>query len=386
MLCTPTAGGLDVQFGHRGQVSLSWRWLRDHGDDETSRDPKTLQRRVDTFAIDPDAAGLVTVGDDRLTIEWTDGLVTTHGLRELEAVLAEYQATDWSVLPEYKPRLVDGITLWSEGSSDRADEIDLARFLDDDTTLAHGVDQLCRYGYLVLRGSELKADEGAGRILGRFDRSRAEAFAKRLGYVRHTIFGGMWDLAPNLDDHADTAYTSIYLGPHTDGTYSHDAPGLQFFLCLQAAVSGGESLLIDGFAIAAELAGAEPDVYVDLASIPVPGHYVEPGIHLRAERPVLRANARGVLDQVSFNNYDRAPFLLPPDLEQRFYRAYGRFAELANDPGRRVEITLTSGDIMIFDNWRTLHGRNAFRGFRHYVGGYLNHEELESKRRVLTRI
>jgi alpha-ketoglutarate-dependent taurine dioxygenase len=219
--------------------------------------------------------------------------------------------------------------------------------------------------------------------MGPFDKSSADRFVKRLGYVRHTIFGGMWDLTPDLTEHADTAYTSIFLGPHTDGTYSHDAPGLQFFLCLKAADSGGESLLVDGLAIAAELAESEPDLFVDLASIPVPGRYVEPGVSLRAERPVFRTNARGLLDQVSFNNYDRAPFLLPPDLEQRFYRAYGRFAELANEPNRRAAITLTPGDIMIFDNWRSLHGRNAFTGYRHYFGAYLNHEDLESKRRVL---
>ncbi len=239
--------------------------------------------------------------------------------------------------------------------------------------LAHGVDQLCRFGYLILRGDETS-------------RERAEAFAARIGYVRHTIFGGMWDLAPDLTDHADTAYTSIYLAPHTDGTYSHDAPGLQFFLCVAPAVEGGESLLVDGFAIAAELAGADPEAYVDLASIPVVGRYVEPGVHLRAERPVFRASPRCLLEQVSFNNYDRAPFLLPPDLEDRFYRAYGRFAELANEPSRRAAVSLTAGDVLIFDNWRALHGRNAFRGYRHYLGAYLNHEDLESKRRVLALV
>jgi len=41
------------------------------------------------------------------------------------------------------------------------------------------------------------------------------------------------------------------------------------------------------------------------------------------------------------------------------------------------------GDILIFDNWRAMHGRNSFTGDRHYIGAYLNHEDLESKRRVL---
>lgn len=383
MLFKATDTGLDVNLGPAHNTDgppahLSWRWLRDHGEDEASRDPLTLQRRVDSFAIDPSDAGVVSFGDDHLTVSWGDGSTTFHSHAELASVVAEYAATDWSVVKPVAPRIADDVVLWGDPSSVGPEDVDLHGFLSNDETLAFGVDQLCRFGYLVLRGDELKPDEN-----GEYDKSRGVEFVERLGYVRHTIFGGMWDLAPDLEDHADTAYTSIYLGPHTDGTYSHDAPGMQFFLALKTAATGGESLLVDGFAIAADLAASEPELFEDLASIPVPGRYVEPGVSLRAERPVFRSNARGVLDQVSFNNYDRAPFLLPPDLEQRFYRAYGRFAELANDPARRTAVTLTSGDILIFDNWRSMHGRNAFTGYRHYFGSYLNHEDLESKRRVL---
>ena len=350
---------------------FSWHWLRDHGEDPASQDPVTRQRRVDTFSLGEVPAGSVTIDEVAVTVEWPDGASSTCSRLLLESVAAESLGTDWDDLPKRTPSLPVSVTLWPDPSVG-PDEVELDAFLDpaSDETLARGVGLLCRYGYLVLRG-------------GVIDRDRAAGFARRLGYVRHTIFGGMWDLAPDLTEHADTAYTSVYLGPHTDGTYSHDAPGLQFFLCLEAAPEGGESLLVDGFAIAAEMADNDPDGYATLASIPVPGRYLESGVHLRAERPVLRSDPRGALDQVSFNNYDRAPFLLPPDLERRFYQAYGRFAELAADPSRRAAITLTPGDILVFDNWRTLHGRNAFVGPRHYVGAYLNHEDLESKRRVL---
>jgi len=369
---TVTDHGLEIHLpGFDRSASISWHWLRDHDESEAGQDPVTKQRRVDTFSLGEVHPGTVCLDDGKATVTWADGAVAMCSRHLLESVAAECLATDWSRRPDVEPSLPVDAVLWPDPSIG-PDEIELDAFLDpvSDEALTRGVDLLSRYGYLVLRGAVL-------------DRDRAGAFARRLGYVRHTIFGGMWDLAPDLTDHADTAYTTVYLAPHTDGTYSHDAPGLQFFLCLQAAPQGGESLLVDGFAIAAQLAATDPETFVTLASVPVPGRYIEPGVHLRAERPVFRSTARGVLDQVSFNNYDRAPFLLPPELERRFNRAYRRFAELAADPARRVAVGLTAGDILIFDNWRTLHGRNAFVGPRHYVGAYLNHEDLESKRRVL---
>ncbi len=370
-------GGIQLRMpGSDTPAEVSWRWLRDHGEDETSRDPETLQRRVDTFSIDASAKGRVelTDNDQGFAIHWPDGATTQHSLALLAEVVAGHVATDWSRSMPADFRLPDDVVLWGDPAAAAPDEVKLDAFLGTDEVLAHGVDQLSRYGYLVLRGS---------RHNPQLNRERAEAFAQRLGYIRHTIFGGMWDLAPDLTEHADTAYTSVYLAPHTDATYSHDAPGLQYFLCVQPAETGGESLVVDGFAIAEELSRTEPDAAAVLASVAVPGRYIEPGVHLRAERPVFRTDARGVLRQVSFNNYDRAPFLLPPELEDRFYDAYGRFAELANDPARRVAVTLNPGDVFVFDNWRAMHGRNAFTGYRHYIGAYLNHEDLESKRRVL---
>jgi len=365
----PTGDGVEVKVsGHDRPVQLSWRWLRDHGEDEASRDPETLQRRVDTFAIDPAVGGEVHIDGANpstpagFSVIWPDGATTDHSNRQLAEVVTTHLATDWSRTVPNDFRVPEDAVLWADPSdpSVTPDEVELEAFLVTDQVLAHGVEQLSRHGYLVLRGDSANP---------KVDMAQAETFANRLGYVRHTIFGGLWDLTPNLAEHADTAYSSVYLGPHTDATYSHDAPGLQYFLCVQPAESGGESLLVDGFAIARELVETEPEMAAALASIAVPGRYIEPGVHLRAERPVFRTDARGVLRQVSFNNYDRAPFLLPPGTEDRFYRAYGRFA--------------SPGDVMVFDNWRAMHGRNAFTGYRHYIGAYLNHEDLESKRRVL---
>jgi trimethyllysine dioxygenase len=120
-----------------------------------------------------------------------------------------------------------------------------------------------------------------------------------------------------------------------------------------------------------------------LGQVDVPCHYLEPGVHLRAARPVLRAGPDGWVAQVSFNNYDRAPFLLDPGLMERWYDAYSRFHELCNQRQHWLVIGLTPGDVLLFDNWRVLHGRMAYTGSRVFEGCYHNREDFESRLRVL---
>ena len=131
---------------------------------------------------------------------------------------------------------------------------------------------------------------------------------------------------------ADTAYTNLELRPHTDGTYSHDAPGLQMLHCLDFDGEGGESTMVDGFRIAAELRRRSPEQYeAARRRVAIPGQYIGDGSHLMAARPVFRHDHTGELVQVSFNNADRAPFLLPHDEMHAVYEALRAFDLIAND-------------------------------------------------------
>ena len=76
-----------------------------------------------------------------------------------------------------------------------------------------------------------------------------ETIANRIGYVRNSIFGGLWSFESD-ENKADSAYTQEELRPHTDSTYSNDAPGLQLLLCCEYNAKGGESIMVDGLKIA----------------------------------------------------------------------------------------------------------------------------------------
>jgi len=212
--------------------------------------------------------------------------------------------------------------------------------------------------------------------------SATEDLIRRVGYVRETIFGGFWEFTADLSK-ADLAYTNVHLSAHTDGTYSHDAPGLQMLHCLYFDGIGGDSTLVDGFKIAEVLRANEPELFAMLSTVAIPGQYIGDGAHLMSARPVFRHDHSGALVQVSYNNSDRAPFLLPADEMARLYEALRAFDLLANSESLQWRQVLQPGDALLFDNWRVLHGRYAYTGKRTLCGAYLNHEDFESRLRML---
>lgn len=354
----------DGSDGHAfaGSHLLDWFWLRDHGEDETSLDAATGQRLVDTFALSTDIQPRALRSHrGSVEIEWEDGATTSHSVSQLSAVLANAHPPIGAGTPV---RFPDDVELWDVEPS--VEDGSFEALLDSDAALGRWLDGLHRYGFAFATG----VPAGPEAI---------EAISSRIGYVRQTIFGGVWELANDVTKHADSAYATTALEPHTDSTYSVDAPGVQLFCFQERSDEGGESTIVDGFAAAAALPIEHQRT---LSSVTVPGRYLEPGVMLEAERPLLRLNSRGELVQVSFNNYDRAPFVIESD-QRRFYSAYRAFHEIVNDERRWLSRRLEPGELMAIDNWRALHGRRSFAGTRRALGAYLNQEDVQSRRRVL---
>jgi len=360
---------LVLRWDSGAESRFPWFWLRDHGQDPDSLDPATLQRRVNTFALDEairgedcailedgDALAVVWPGPERPQSRYSSDFLSTMACLLTEAIAAQ---------PGRRPRL------WSAAAGLPALEtVPYGEVGNGMAGLRRCLEQLQRDGFVVIEGAPT-------------DEASARALFKRMGYVRQTIFGGLWSLSAEMTEHDDTAYSTQYLEPHTDSTYSHDAPGLQCFLCQEFDGKGGESILVDGFALAEEMRAEAPDLFQVLCEVSVPGRYIEPGVHLRTERPAIRLDGAGRLRQVSFNNYDRAPFLLEPARMKAFYRAYKDFHARIVDRGNWMTIPLRPGMALVFDNWRLLHGRLGYTGKRVFCGCYHNHEDFESALRTV---
>lgn len=370
MLIEAKLQGKDVNLGWSDgkQATVSLFWLRDHCGCAACQHPETRQRLTDTFAA---PAGLaadkveIIANTQELAVEWArDGQKGGDHVSRFDAGFLAAQTG----APALQPKRV----LWDQAQIlSETPKVAHEALMASDAGLKEYLEKIELYGFCFVEGTPATPEA-------------TKAVAERVSYIRETIFGGYWDFTANLA-HKDTAYTSMEIGPHTDGTYSFDAPGYQMFHCLAFEGVGGENVFVDAFRIADEMKKATPELYRTLTEVEVTGQYLdhEKGIHLQATRPAFRLNAAGELVQVSFNNLDRAPMWLPGAKMEEFYRAYGEFSRLAADRRFQYRRRLAPGSLVLFDNWRLLHARDAYSGYRRLAGAYLNKEDVESRLRVL---
>ncbi|MBV9622216.1 MAG: trimethyllysine dioxygenase [Gammaproteobacteria bacterium] len=356
---------VELQFKDgRAPTVLPLVWLRDNCQDAQSQHPETRQRLVDTFSIPADirarAVALENEGQ-ALRIDWAEG-----------DLVSRFDAGFLSLLRPNPDVLPVARRTWNRDElAARLPAVPYQAFMHEEAAVKEFLEQVASLGFCFVEGVPGTPEA-------------TQAVAARIAYTRVTIFGGYWDFTANME-HKDTAYTSLAIGPHTDGTYSLDAPGYQMFHCLAAECTGGENVLLDGFRIAELMQREAPEDFRILTEVAIPGQYIDAsrGIHLMARRPLFRLDDSGTLIQVSYNNYDRAPFILPPERQRAFYRALATFNRLCNDVTLQHRRRLLPGSVLLFDNWRVLHARDAYTGYRRLAGVYLNKEDVESRLRFL---
>jgi alpha-ketoglutarate-dependent taurine dioxygenase len=343
-------------------------WLRDNLCED--RDPHNGQRLIDVTDL-PEEPRILTVRgvDGAVLIEWQDGTrPASFDLGWLAAQAAGVAARR----PELKRRL------WLEGSR-LAAERDFASLAlpaartDREARLAW-LTRLLQDGLAFLRG--VPCEERA--ILGAMT---------LVGQVAETNYGLVFDVR-SVAQPANLAYSDLGLGLHTDNPYREPVPGFQALHALCTSPDGGDSLFADGCALAEHLRDIAPQAFARLAATAVPFQYRAANAELYAERPLIQLDTNGAVNAVHYNNRSIAPLALPAGDVPAFYAAYRRFAGLLREPRFQLRMKLAPGDLVVFDNQRTLHGRTAFtsaRHPRHLQGCYLTRDSVYSVTGLLRR-
>ena len=166
-------------------------------------------------------------------------------------------------------------------------------------------------------------------------------------------------------------------GPNTNKKLSFhtDRCDVVVFLCWRKAKAGGENELVSSMHLYNEIGKRRPELLEILKQPFVyKRHTVDLGNELpHCEQPIFSFQDGFFACSFLRVLIDRAhadPKL--PDLSPTQIEALDFLEEVANEPGQSVRILQEPGDILLLNNWTTLHRRTAFQ----------DHENPEDRRRL----
>ncbi|XP_061558466.1 LOW QUALITY PROTEIN: trimethyllysine dioxygenase, mitochondrial [Phycodurus eques] len=357
-----------LELHYRGtRMHLDYVWLRDHCRSAASYNSQTNQRNLDTASIDlhihPDH---IRVEDDHLILTWPGGHISKYSL----SWLAEnsYEGKKQSTV---QPRV-----LWNAGIYNNAHvpSSQWDTFMSSDDELKKFLQNYLLYGIAFVDGVPATVEA-------------TEAVTQRVSLIRETTYGRMWCFTSDFS-RGDTAYSQLALDRHTDTSYFHEPCGIQVFHCLKHEGTRGRTLLVDGFYAAETVRLQSPEHFELLSHVPIRHEYVESTgshhNHMIGIAPVLNIYPwNNELYLIRYNNYDRSVLnTIPHDVVRRWYAAHRELTVELRRPQNELWVKLTPGKVIFIDNWRVMHGREAFTGLRQLCGCYLSRDEVLSNARI----
>lgn len=359
------ADALLVTFADGSCATFPTLWLRDNC--PSAFHPQTEERVLDLLTLDP-APLLVAAGfsGDAAELRYADGHVSHMPLALLGAHRPGRPAADPAAVA---PRL------WrADMMPGGVPRFAAVRILADDTVLRAWLEATAATGLSLVDGLDDRTEAGV-------------EVAQRIGFLRETNFGEVFEVV-SMPDPNNLAYTAVTLPLHTDLPNQEVPPGFQFLHCLANEAAGGGSLFADGFALAADLWAHDPEAFRLLSEVAIPFRFHDGDADIRTHAPVITLDRAGNVCEIRWNAHIAATFDMAPDVMPAYYRAYRAFMAMTRDPAYQLTFKLQAGEMIVFDNRRVLHGREAFdpsTGFRHLHGCYVDRGEFNSRLRLLAR-
>ncbi|CAG0886040.1 unnamed protein product [Darwinula stevensoni] len=346
---------VEVCTGSGDRLTLPWIWLRDHCRSPASYNHRTFQRKQDLLAIplhiEPTNA---RVEDDKLLVQWEDG----HESQSTMEWLAKNSPGKGRTL---RAAVYEKRVPWSQGQQLQElpwARVPFSRLIHPQTQMESAkemLESLWVYGVAAAMDVPPTLEE---------TRKAIEAVVP----IMNTTFGDIYAFEANLE-RADTAYTNEFIGPHHDNTYWTQASGLEIFHGQFHNGSGGETMLVDGLAVANHMRDMHPEAYHILSSIPLPAEFREEeggqkkNHFTNLDLTFKHDPVTGHLMQFRYNPYDRAEMsTLPVEKVYEVYSAYQTLGRTILEPSRTFQLKLRPGMTMFIDNFRVLHARRAFDG------------------------
>ncbi len=352
-----------------GRVSpFHHQWLRDNCPCPLCVYTVTREQVLEIVDVADDLTALQARidADGSLCIEWQDGHLSRFdpGWLRAHAYDDESRAERQAAKPKSR--------LWN--SELKLPVFEYQALMDDNHALLQWLLAVRDIGLTQVRG--VPTETGSLKLI-----------AQRISFIRESNFGVLFNVQSKADADSN-AYTAFNLPLHSDLPTRELQPGLQFLHCLVNDAEGGESIFVDGFAIAEALRVESPESFKALCELPVEFRNKDRHSDYRCLAPIIALDALGQVSEIRMANFLRGPFDASVENMPTLYRAYRRFIAMTREARFRVMTRLNPGELWCFDNRRTLHARNAFdpaTGARHFQGCYVDRDELLSRILVLQR-
>ncbi|MFD2191693.1 TauD/TfdA family dioxygenase [Pistricoccus aurantiacus] len=355
-------------------------WLRENAADDSTVNPATRERILDLSALggwpsiadaalDEQGALVVTFAPENRTLRFHPGWLRANDYSNIEAPDAPLvPVTTWTGEQMAEPISLDAGGWLSHTDTHAEDDPQFEALLQDALKAVLG------YGLVRLRN--LPTEPGT---LARI--------AERIGPMRDTNFGTLFDVKAKPDPDSN-AYTSIALPFHVDLPTREYQPGLQFLHCLENSVEGGQAVMADGFAIAEALREEHPEAFATLTRVKWCYANTAKVTDYVWFDPMIKLDDQGRLIEVRIADFLRGPLMAPFEDIEPAYDALMQLQQMLKEPRFAQRFTYRSGDLVIFDNRRLLHARDAFEGstgHRWLQGCYMERDEIRSRLRMLWR-
>ena len=214
-------------------------------------------------------------------------------------------------------------------------------------------------------------------------RKCTEDITSLVGKLRMTNYG-IYELESKPDPEI-VGDMAISINLHTDEPYRVDPPGITFFHVIKQADSGGASTLTDSFRLAQDLRERHPDDFKILSRIAARFHrdLIE-GRIFEYQRPIIQCDNDGDINGVYLLDRGMAPVDCALDEVEPFYDALRRFLQTVDTDQDAIEFRLQTGEMLVFNNHRLMHGRTAFdpSSGRHVRSCHVDLDEFHSRLRI----
>lgn len=361
-----TDEGIMIRWSDATKSRFHALWLRDNC--PSGGDKRTAHRTFLTSDLDPDLTveDAFQNDDGDLAVAFSSGHISTFAPTWLKENSPDV------ITRRSKPRRISNFTagiripemsLPEQGSGEHCDLLDA----------------VAEWGAVIV--NDVPTDEAG-----------TEALAALVGHVRDSDFGRLFDIIVEPEAW-ESSQSTVGQDPHTDDPYRYTPSGTSILHCVEASAAGGESMLVDGFAIAAELGDDEPDMFDLLNEVKVPfirhrTKSVDQGedVHMLAYAPVIALDRDDEICGIRFHQRATGPFDIDPKIMGEYYRAFIEFGRRVNDPSKVLQFGAKPGQAILYDNQRVLHGRTAFTsddGRRHMRLCTIDRDQFHSRLRRL---